>query len=72
MNYTVFTLQTWIKIVYLANRLSLDYIPLVSIIATTVLEFHKPARKLHSYISVLEINLMWFLAINALIKLIIA
>ena len=60
MNYTVFTLQTWIKIVYLTNRLSLDYASLLSIITSTVLEFHEPARKLHSYISELEINLMWY------------
>lgn len=60
MNYILFTLQTWIKIVYLANRLSFDYMSLVSIIISTVIEFYKPARKLHSYISELEIKSMWY------------
>lgn len=60
MNYILFTLQTQIKIVYLANRLSLDYMSLVSIIISTMLEFYKPARKLYSYILEMEIKLMWY------------
>lgn len=55
---TLFTFQTQIEIVYLANRLNLDYMSLVSIIILTVLKFHKPARKLHSSISDFEIILV--------------
>lgn len=59
-NYTLFILQTQIKIVYLVNIFSLDYMSLLSFIISTVFKFHKAARKLHSYISELEIKLMWY------------